>query len=76
MDFEQVYRAVGANVKRRRIMKNISQQELAYRLEIDKSNLIRIEKGRTNPTLKTLLKISLALDISICELVKPLADEF
>jgi transcriptional regulator with XRE-family HTH domain len=35
----------------------------------DKPNLRKIEKGRTNPTVKTLIKITEVLKISLSELL-------
>jgi len=37
---------------------------------MEQSNLARIEKGETNPTIKTLLKICEVLEISLGELIK------
>ena len=35
----------------------------------DKPNLRKIEKGKTNPTVKTLIKISDVLEITLSELL-------
>ena len=43
--------------------------QLAALCDFEKSNMARIEKGNTNPTYKTLYKISKALSISIKDLV-------
>ena len=42
---------LGANLKDIRISKNITQSELAYALNLDKSFVSNIENGKTNPTL-------------------------
>ncbi|MCH8905155.1 MAG: helix-turn-helix transcriptional regulator, partial [Bacteroidetes bacterium] len=42
---------------------------LALECDMEKSNLIRIEKGRTNPTSLTLLKISNVLNVRVKELL-------
>ena len=36
---------------------NLSIQEFADKLDIEYNNLIRIEKGRTNPTITTYSKL-------------------
>ena len=41
--------------------KKITQYKLAKEIDTDQSNLARIEDGKINPTVKTLLKISDAL---------------
>lgn len=45
--------------------KGLSQQELSFRSGIEKPYIRKIEKGRTNPTVKTLLKLSFALETPI-----------
>ncbi len=49
--------------------KNLSSLELSFLCEMEKPNLIRIEKGRTNPTIKTLLKICKALQVDLKEII-------
>lgn len=60
---------IGNRIKSLREQKNISQQDLAALCNFEKANMRRIEAGRTNPTVYTLLKISHALNISLSELV-------
>lgn len=57
--------SLGKNISRIRKEKSVKQTELAYECDMEKSNIIRIEKGRTNPTALTLRKLSKALKISI-----------
>lgn len=47
----------------------MSQQRCASICDFEKSNLSRIESGRTNPTLLTLRKISIALGVKLSDLV-------
>ncbi len=56
---------IGKNISKIRKEKGFSQLDLSYKCDMEKSNLIRIEKGRTNPTSLTLLKISKALKVSV-----------
>jgi len=51
-----------------RIAKSISGAELARMCDMDKPNMARIERGETNPTLVTLTRIALALNLSLEEL--------
>ena len=48
--------------------KNMKQYELSDILGMDDSGLRKIESGRTNPTVKTLIKIANALEIELKEL--------
>ncbi|MEG1885580.1 MAG: helix-turn-helix transcriptional regulator [Alistipes sp.] len=54
------------NLRRER---NLTIQELAYRCDMERSNLSRIEAGRTNLTIKTLCVICNALNVSLQELI-------
>lgn len=65
MNESQLYKMVGQNIRTIRVTKNLSQQELADRCNFEKSNMSRIEAGRTNLTLKTILTISNVLSVPI-----------
>ena len=58
MDNDNFVKKIGENIVRIRTEKGLTQKELSYRLEIEDSALRRIEKGRTNPTVITLLNIA------------------
>ncbi len=53
----------GKNLKRIRKSKNLSFRQLATRCNIDYSDLSKIEKGKRNIQLSTLLELSKGLDI-------------
>lgn len=46
-----------------------SQLELATRAGIDRKTVNRLEKGRFSPSIDTLLAVSLALDVSVMDLL-------
>lgn len=69
MNVFQLYKAVGKKIKTLREDKGLTQQGLADLCNFEKSNISRIEAGRTNLTLKSLLLISEALNIPIKQLV-------
>jgi transcriptional regulator with XRE-family HTH domain len=60
---------LGEAIKRARIACGLSQEELALRVEIDRSYLGGIERGESNPTVLNLVKISGALDMAASDLV-------
>jgi len=68
MSFSVIFKKIGLKIKLLRIERKISQQDLAAACNFEKSNLARIEAGRTNPTVATLLKICQVLDVSISQL--------
>lgn len=43
----------------------MTQRDVAYKCDMDEQNYRRIENGKINPTLKSLHRISSALDVSI-----------
>ena len=67
-NFSEIFKKIGLKIKLLRIERKISQQDLAAACNFEKSNLARIETGRTNPTVATLLKICQVLDVSISQL--------
>ena len=60
---------LGENIKQIRIAKGISQKYLAQECDIEPPNMRRIEAGKTNPTTRTLLRISKVLEIDIKDLM-------
>jgi putative transcriptional regulator len=61
---------LGAHISRIRAGRNLSVSELARRCFMDKPNLIRIEKGRVNPSIWALRRIADALEIPLKELLE------
>ena len=61
---------LGANLKKIRKEKKITQATLADVLNVDKSFVSNIENGKTNPTLSTITNIAKALDVSASDLLK------
>jgi transcriptional regulator with XRE-family HTH domain len=55
----------GKNLQKLRKARKLSTREFAYAAEISHSSVGRLEKGESNPTLTTLLKIADALDVDI-----------
>lgn len=69
MNEVEVYMRIGERIKRLRQDKGMSQQTLADECDIESPNLSRIENGNTNPTIKSLWKISNALGVKLKDLV-------
>ena len=61
---------IGARIKRARSEKKMNQIELAILCNFEKASMSRIESGKTNPTILTLKKISEALKIHLCDLLR------
>lgn len=52
-----VQRAVGLRLKELRLKKNLSQEKLAYELEMDRTYIASVENGKRNISIKNLEKI-------------------
>ena len=61
---------LGENLRKLRLKKGLSQGDLSKSLGVDRAYISNIENGSMNPTLSTLEKISVALEISSSELLK------
>lgn len=56
------------NLRRIRVTRNISQDELALLAGVERAYVGHIERATKNPTIKTVEKIAIALECSVCEL--------
>ncbi|MEI6594177.1 MAG: helix-turn-helix transcriptional regulator [Bacteroidota bacterium] len=70
MDNKVFLLKLGQRISKLRKERNITQIELSHRCDFDRSNLRRIESGRTNPTSLTLKRIAEGLEITVDELLK------
>ena len=59
---------LGSRIREIRKIKKMTQDDLADKCNFEKGNLSRIETGQTNLTMRSLLKISEALEVPIAEL--------
>lgn len=59
----EINKIIGQRIRLIREKQGISQHELAMRCNFEPSNLCRIESGNTNLTIKTMFRISTALEI-------------
>ncbi len=68
--------AVGKNLKTLRIAKKLSQAELAFLAEVDRTFVSHIERGMTNASLLSLDSLCYALGISLSVLFEPVNEAF
>jgi transcriptional regulator with XRE-family HTH domain len=61
---------IGDNLKRQRIRKALTQEELARRAELTTASVARIERNETEPRMSTLRKLAKALKVDPAELVE------
>jgi transcriptional regulator with XRE-family HTH domain len=59
------YREVGETLQRQRRRMSLSQEALSYISRIDRTYIARIEKGRANPSLKIITRLSRVLNLKL-----------
>ncbi len=65
MDWNKI---VGANVRRLRVERKLTQEQLAHDAEIDVTYLRGIEVGRRNPSVAVLARLAHAAEVHLTEL--------
>lgn len=63
-------RVLGANVKRLRLAKKLTQEDLALEAKIDLTYAGGIERGTRNPSLLVMARIAAVLGVSPADLLK------
>ncbi|BEV04486.1 helix-turn-helix domain-containing protein [Chryseobacterium gambrini] len=69
MTREQLKTELGKRIIRLRKQKGWSQSDFARACNKDRQAIEKLENGKVNPTLYTLLELAIALEISLSELV-------
>jgi transcriptional regulator with XRE-family HTH domain len=65
----EIQELLALNLRRIRVAKNISQDELALRAGVERAYVGYLERGKKNPTLKTLVKLASALECEVAVLL-------
>lgn len=64
----QIATEIETKIREFRLSKDLTNRSLADIVGMKENNQSRLELGKTNPTLKTLLRICSALEIEVKEL--------
>jgi transcriptional regulator with XRE-family HTH domain len=67
----EIKKRFGSAVREQRQRLQVSQEELAMRIDADQAYVSRIEAGQMNVTLETLEQIATALQDDPADLLKP-----
>lgn len=62
-------RQLGFKIKQLRSEQGLSQADLGIEIDVEKSNISRLESGRVNPRTYTLYKVATALKITLSDLL-------
>ncbi|MGW2379324.1 helix-turn-helix domain-containing protein [Streptomyces sp. NPDC001658] len=63
-------RQVGEQIRRVRLSLNLTQTQVCDRTGIDIASYSRIEQGHVSARLDTLIRIAIAMDVDVAELVR------
>jgi len=69
-------RAFATTLKYLRKQKGFSQESFSFEVELHRTYISQLERGMKSPSLKTLYKISQALDIKLGDLMTMVDEEF
>lgn len=70
LDYQEEIAYISSRIRQLRKERHLTVQELAYRCDMERSNMSRIEAGRTNLTVKTMCIICNALCVSLRDLIR------
>lgn len=66
--------AFGEILKRERTKRSLSQEELAYLSDLDRTFISMLERGKRQPSLKTIFVLTSALDIRPSQMLHDIED--
>ena len=68
--FLSARRSLGERVRQQRKLLDISQEEMAFRANLDRTYISQIERGISNPSLLVLLRLAVVLRVQFSKLVE------
>ena len=70
IDYQEEITYISKKIRELRKERKLTVQELAYRCDMERSNMSRIEAGRTNLTVKTMCIICNALNVNLRDIIR------
>ena len=70
MEKQELLKRFGKNVKIERIKKDLTQEQLSVKLQVNQNYIACIEQGRQNMSLGKILELADALEIDVESLLK------
>jgi len=70
-DISPVLTEIGQRIQARRLEIGLTQDAAAHRAEIDYKRWQRLEQGTVNATVRTLVRVAQALEVSLWVLLAP-----
>ena len=69
IDDKAILMSFGLSLKKIRLKKNLSQEELAYQSNLHRTYISSVERGERNISLINIVHIANALDVPLTELL-------
>jgi len=66
----EINKQVGARIRKYRLLKGFSQEELAFEADLHRAYIGQIERGEKNIGVQNLQKIATALKVKISKLIE------
>lgn len=67
-ELQELQKALGYVIRRHRETQGFSQEAFAYKIGIHRTYFSAIERGERNPSLRSLVRIAIALSVSLSSL--------
>ena len=68
--FEDIYKRIGFNLLKHRRLKGWTQEQLSERSGVSRSRISKMENGKENFNIESLILIAQSLEIDFIELLK------
>ncbi len=69
------YKALGKNIRQRRLLAGMRQEDLAERCNYSTSHIGQVENAKTTPSLETIVRIANALGVTVDQLLYESIDQ-
>ena len=70
--YDYVYREIGDRIQKCRTEKRLTQEDLAKQLDLTRTSIVHIEKGRQKVPLDKLYHMSEILEVDLYDLLPPI----
>lgn len=71
---KDILKKLGLRIRDLRLERSISQEELAAIADVHRTYIGMVERGEKNVTILTLVRLSLALEVNVIEILRGIRD--
>ncbi len=68
--FDNIRMEIAQSIRTLREQRELSQEQLAFDAEIDRTYVSQLERGTCNPSLKILYKVATVLGVNVADLLR------